>query len=83
MPFGDLLSLFTLLVLLAGAGLYLRMVGKEKDRRDRHILRRYYELGQEEEKKARETEDKEKSGTRARRRQDQDFVSSRQSAEPS
>jgi len=46
-PFGDPLTLFSLVVGLAGAALFLRMVGKEKDRRDRHIFMRFYELEQE------------------------------------
>jgi hypothetical protein len=60
-PFGDPLSLFTLILTLAGAGLYLRMVGREKDRRERHILLRYYEMGEEEDRKAAEARTRDES----------------------
>jgi hypothetical protein len=37
MPFMDLQSLLTVFVILFGCGLYLRMVAKEKRRREKHL----------------------------------------------
>lgn len=51
MPFGDPMTLFTLIVVFTSAVLFLHMVGKEKDRRERHILMRYYEMEQEEQRR--------------------------------
>ncbi len=44
MPFGDVTSLFTLAIMLVGGGLFLRIVAREKDRRDRHIQMRFFEM---------------------------------------
>lgn len=51
MPFGDPMTLFILIVVFTSAVLFLHMVGKEKDRRERHILMRYYEMEQEEQRR--------------------------------
>jgi len=43
MPFMDAKSLFTIFSILLGTGLFLRMVAKEKRRREKHLLLRLYE----------------------------------------
>lgn len=53
MPFMDAQSLLTILCVLLGTGLFVRMVAKEKHRRDKHLeLRRYEkELAEAEQQK--------------------------------
>jgi hypothetical protein len=42
MPYMDGQSLFTAFILLAGTGLFLRMVAKEKRRREKHLEYRLF-----------------------------------------
>lgn len=48
MPFMDAQSLLTILCILLGTGLFVRMVAKEKHRRDKHLELRRYEKEQAE-----------------------------------
>jgi hypothetical protein len=48
MPYMDGQTLLTVLILLAGTGLFLRMVAKEKHRREKHLEYRLFEKTQAE-----------------------------------